>query len=130
MVTNNLTAYDPSNVFGRIIRGEIPSMKLRETNYTLAIQDIAPQARIHALVFPKGAYMCFEDFTDNATPEEIVDFFNIVRQVAKDLGVNESGYRIISNKGPHAQQEVPHFHFHILGGENLGPLLDKRKPVS
>ncbi len=116
-------AYDPDNIFARILREEIPCDKVYEDDHVLAFKDIAPAAPVHALVIPKGEYVSFDDFTNEATPEEIAAFFTAVGKVAASLGVVESGYRLIANHGAHASQEVPHFHMHILGGKPLGGLL-------
>jgi histidine triad (HIT) family protein len=89
--------YDPQNIFARILRGEIPNKTVMETPHTLAFHDIAPQAPVHVLVIPKGAYATM-----------------------MDLG---AGYRVISNAGSDGGQEVPHYHLHILGGRMLGPML-------
>ncbi len=75
------------------------------------------------LVIPKGAYVSIADFGATASPAEITGFFRAVSLVAKQLGVEESGYRVISNAGPDSHQEVPHFHVHIIAGRRLGPLL-------
>lgn len=117
--------YDSTNVFARILRGEIPATKIHETQRTLVIQDIFPQAPVHLLVLPKGAYTCFDDFMARASQEELIDLFSVVREVTRSKQLENTGYRIISNKGPEAGQEVPHFHIHILAGKKLGPLLGK-----
>lgn len=122
-------AYDPQNIFARILRGEIPSKTLLESEHTLAFHDIYPQAPEHVLVIPKGPYVCFDHFALEATPEEIVDFHRTAGQVCAILGVQPGegggGYRTIANAGEAAIQEVPHYHMHILGGRNLGRMLAK-----
>ena len=121
-------AYDPSNVFARILRGEIPCKKVFENEYALAFHDINPQAPVHILVIPKGAYQSFDDFSAHASPAEIVGFVKAVGAVARAQGVVESGYRILANHGPDSHQEVPHFHIHIFGGRRLGRMLANDKP--
>jgi histidine triad (HIT) family protein len=116
-------AYDENNVFARILRGEIPCQKLYEDEYALAFPDIRPHAPTHVLVIPKGKYVSLTDFGARATPAEITGFFRAVSQLAEQSGVAQSGYRVIANAGPDSNQEVPHFHVHILGGRNLGRLL-------
>ncbi len=118
-------AYDPNNIFARILRGEIPCKKVFETPHSLAFHDIQPQAPIHALVIPKGAYVSMDDFTAKASDAEIADFTRAVGEVARQLGAAESGYRILSNCGANANQEVPHLHIHIFGGRRLGRMIDK-----
>jgi diadenosine tetraphosphate (Ap4A) HIT family hydrolase len=116
-------AYDRNNVFAKILRGEIPCKKIRESQHALAFHDIAPQARVHALVIPKGEYFSWADFSVRASDDEIADLVRTVGQVAKELGVEESGYRLLANHGPDSHQEVPHFHVHIFGAQKLGKML-------
>ncbi|HEU5046435.1 MAG TPA: histidine triad nucleotide-binding protein [Rickettsiales bacterium] len=115
--------YDKNNIFARIIRGEIPCKKIYEDESVLAIEDIAPAAPAHALILPKGEYISFDDFTRNTTPEAIAYFFNTITKIARQLKLEESGYRLITNHGKNASQSVPHFHVHLLGGRALGALL-------
>jgi diadenosine tetraphosphate (Ap4A) HIT family hydrolase len=117
------SAYDPNNIFARILRGEIPAPRIYEDDYALAFPDIRPSAPTHVLVIPKGAYISIADFGANASAEEITGFFRAVSHVATLIGVAESGFRMIANTGPDSHQEVPHFHVHLLGGRALGPLL-------
>jgi diadenosine tetraphosphate (Ap4A) HIT family hydrolase len=116
-------AYDPNNIFARILRGEIPCKKVHEDEHVLAFHDIHPQAPTHILVIPKGAYVSFADFSAKASDAEIVAFTRAVGAIAKAAGVEESGYRLLANHGPDSHQEVPHLHVHILGGRPLGPLV-------
>ena len=116
-------AYDPNNVFARILRGEIPCRKVYEDEHTLAFHDIGPQAPVHVLVVPKGQYISFDDFSANASETEQAALLRAVGKIARDLGVAESGYRILSNIGTDGGQEVPHLHIHIFGGRRLGRML-------
>jgi histidine triad (HIT) family protein len=120
-------SYDRTNVFARILRGEIPARTVLETDHTLAFHDVRPQAPSHVLVIPKGSYVTFDHFAAAASAEELVDFHRTVAQVCAVLGLapdsGGTGYRAITNAGPDSNQEVPHYHLHILGGRNLGPLL-------
>jgi len=118
-------AYDPNNVFARILRGDIPCKKILETEHSLAFHDIAPQTPIHALVIPKGAYVSMDDFSAKASDAELADFTRTVGQVARQLGADADGYRILANCGANANQEVPHLHIHIFGGRRLGRMIDK-----
>jgi diadenosine tetraphosphate (Ap4A) HIT family hydrolase len=118
-------AYDSNNIFARILRGEIPAKKVFENEYALAFHDINPQAPVHILVIPKGAYVSFDDFSAKATPAEIVGFVHAVGEIARAQGVVQSGYRILANHGADSHQEVPHFHVHIFGGRRLGRMLAK-----
>ncbi len=115
--------YDTHNIFAKILRGEIPNTTIYENDFVLAFYDIAPVRKVHALVIPKGAYMDYTDFIENATPAEIIGFHKGVIKTIDILGLHRDGYRIISNMGHHGQQEVPHLHYHILGGEAVGRLV-------
>jgi histidine triad (HIT) family protein len=119
--------YDTNNIFARILRGEIPCKKLLETEYSLAFPDINPQAPTHVLVIPKGAYIDFEDFASRASAEEIADLVRAAAEIARQVGAVESGYRLLSNCGVNAHQEVPHLHIHVFAGRPLGPMLVKSK---
>lgn len=115
--------YDQQNIFAKILRGEIPCNKIDECEHTLSFHDIQPQAPVHILVIPKGAYVNFIDFSENASIEEQAAFLAAISRVAKMAGVAEDGYRLISNSGTHGHQEVPHLHMHILGGQPLGRMM-------
>ena len=121
--SERIMAYDPNNIFAKILRGEIPCRKLYENDHALAFHDIHPQAPAHALVIPTGAYVAHDDFAANASDAEIAGFERAVGQVATLLGVDQTGYRLLSNCGVNAHQEVPHYHVHVLGGRALGPML-------
>jgi len=115
--------YDPNNIFAKIIRGEIPSNTVYEDDEILAFDDIVKLAPIHILFIPKGQFISFADFVLKAGDKKMVDFFKKVREIATSLGLDETGYRLITNNGDDASQTVPHFHIHILGGKYLGGLL-------
>ncbi|MEM9795958.1 MAG: HIT domain-containing protein [Pseudomonadota bacterium] len=120
--------YDDQNVFARILRGEIPNDTVMETEHTLAFNDITPQAPVHVLVIPKGAYVTYDHFCAEASEAEIVDFARTCAAICADKGITADtslGFRAISNAGEHAVQEVPHFHMHLIGGRPLGPILRK-----
>ena len=123
MPISGLPPYDEQNIFARILRGEIPSRKVYEDEFALAFQDINPQAPIHVLIIPKGAYCSFADFSATAGAEEIVGFIRAVGKVAKDLGLEAPGYRLLANMGEHGGQEVAHFHVHLFGGRPLGRMI-------
>ena len=116
-------SYDDQNIFAKILRGEIPNDTVLETDHSLAFNDIRPQAPTHVLVIPKGAYVCFDHFAQEAVEAEIVDFVRAVGAVCKRAGVETDGFRLISNAGAHGVQEVPHLHVHILAGRPLGRML-------
>lgn len=118
-----MDAYDPNNIFAKILRGEIPCKKVYENDHALAFHDIGAKAPVHVLVIPKGAYVSITDFSRKASAEEQAGFFHAVGEVIKITGVEETGFRSIANTGANGGQEVPHFHLHILGGRHLGPML-------
>lgn len=122
-------AYDAENIFAKILRGEIPCNKVYEDEFALAFYDIAPQAPIHVLVIPKGAYVSNDDFTAGANDAEVTGFFRAVGHVARELGVAEPGYRMLANTGDEGGQEVPHFHVHICGGRRLGRMIQAADPA-
>ena len=115
--------YDDSNVFARILRGEIPCRKVYEDEHALAFHDINPQAPHHILVIPKGAYVSWDDFSARASEAEIAGFVRAVGHVAREAGLVDSGYRLLANTGFDSHQEVPHLHVHIFAGRPLGPML-------
>ncbi len=117
--------YDDSNIFARILRGEIPAKKVYEDDFALAFRDIAPQAPVHVLVIPKGRYVSWDDFSAHAADAEIAGFVRAVGHVAREHGLVEPGYRLLANIGGHGGQEVPHLHVHLFGGQPLGPMLSQ-----
>ncbi len=120
-----LGPYDDANIFAKILRGEIPCRKVFEDDFALAFHDIAPQAPVHVLVIPKGRYVSWADFTAAASDAEITGFVRAVGQVARDLGLETPGYRLLANAGVHGHQEVPHLHIHIFGGTQMGMMLPR-----
>lgn len=121
--------YDDSNIFARILRGEIPNDTVAENEHALAFRDIQPQAPVHVLVIPKGRYVSYDDFAANASDEEIVGFNRLVAEVARSQGLSladgHPGFRAITNAGEHGVQEVPHFHLHLLGGAPMGRMVSR-----
>lgn len=122
-----MPSYDDQNIFAKILRGEIPNDTVYEDEHVLAFRDINPQTPAHVLVIPKGAYISLDDFSAKASDAEIVGFVRALGHVAREQGLEETGYRILANHGRDANQEVPHFHVHIAGGERLGPMLTKAR---
>lgn len=110
--------YDPQNIFARILRGEIPCKTVFENEWVLAFYDIAPKAPVHVLIIPRNPYVSFMDFS-KAPAEEIAGVMQAAGEIARTLGLEENGYRIITNAGTDSGQEVPHFHLHLLGGKAL-----------
>ena len=121
--------YDDRNIFAKILRGEIPSNKVMETEHCLAFHDIEPQAPTHILVIPKGPYRNYDHFAAAASDDEVCDLFRTVAEVARRAGHVEAaggaGYRVLSNAGPDGNQEVAHLHIHVFGGAPLGRMIKK-----
>ncbi len=117
--------YDNNNIFARILRGDLPSKTVLETEHSLAFHDVNPLAPIHVLVIPKGAYVSWDDFAAKASDAEIADFTRTIGKVAALVGADQQGYRLLSNVGKRGGQEVPHLHVHLFGGAPMGPMLAK-----
>ena len=111
--------YDKNNIFAKILRKEIPCEPIYEDDRVLFFYDIHPQAKIHILAIPKLPVIDFNDFILKADKEMINYFFLKINEIIKKLSLAEKGFRLVTNNGKDANQEVPHFHIHILGGENL-----------
>ena len=119
--------YDNNNIFAKVLRGEISCNKIYEDKYVLSFYDINPQKKIHALIIPKGKYIDLDDFSLNASSEEMVGFLKGINIVAKKLGISTEvgeGYRALSNISNDGGQEVPHLHFHLFGGEKIGKMVE------
>ena len=115
--------YDETNIFARILRGELPSKTVYEDEFALAFHDINPQAPLHILVIPKGPYVSWDDFSERASDTEIAGFIRAVGKVARDAGLVAPGYRLLANVGLDSHQEIAHLHVHIFAGRQLGPML-------
>lgn len=118
--------YDDSNIFAKVLRGELPATIVYDDAWALGFEDIAPQAAIHTLVIPKGRYVSWDDFSARASDAEIAGFVRAVGKVARAKGLVESGYRLMANIGQHGGQEVAHLHVHLFGGQPLGPMILRR----
>ncbi len=125
MSVSNGETYNDSNIFARILRGEIPARMVFQNEFAFAFHDINPQAPVHVLVIPKGPYVSLADFSVHAPDDLVVGFWRAVGDVARLLGLEEGGYRILTNAGQDAHQEVPHMHVHIFAGKALGPMLSR-----
>ena len=120
-------SYDNKNIFAKILRGEIPCKKIYEDDYVLSFHDINPQKKIHALVIPKGKYVDLDDFSSNASSEEIVGLLKGINIVTKKLKISVDtgkGYRALTNISEDGGQEVHHLHFHLFGGEKIGKMVE------
>lgn len=117
--------YDDQNIFAKILRDEIPSKRVYEDQWAIAFHDIAPVAPTHILVIPTGPYVSWDDFSANASADEIAGFVRAVGTVARDLGLVAPGYRLLTNVGLNSGQEIPHLHVHLFGGRAMGPMLSR-----
>ena len=115
--------YDKNNIFAKILKSEIDCKKINENDYALAFLDINPQAPIHILIIPKNPYVNMYDFNKNASSTEILSFWELVNSIIDNQGIKNNGFRIIANSGKDGNQDVSHFHLHILGGKNLGRMI-------
>jgi diadenosine tetraphosphate (Ap4A) HIT family hydrolase len=115
--------YDETNIFARILRGEIPSDKVYEDDHALAFRDINPLAPTHLLVIPKGPYVSWDDFSARASDAEVAGLVRAVGKVARDADLVKDGYRVLANVGRDSGQEVAHLHVHVFAGRPLGPML-------
>lgn len=105
-------------IFSKIIRKEIPANILYEDELSLAFADIHPQAPVHFLVIPKRRIVSLADV--NGEDADLVGHLQIViARVAKEQGLSDSGYRVVTNIGSHGGQSVPHLHYHVLGGRAM-----------
>ena len=119
-------SYDDNNIFAKILRNEIPCNKIYEDEFVLSFHDINPQKKIHALVIPKGKYVDLDDFSQNASPKEMVGLLKGINIVAKKLNISVdtgTGYSALANVSEDGGQEVPHLHFHLFGGEKIGKMV-------
>ena len=116
--------YDTKNIFSKLLRSEISCQKVLENEHALAFLDINPQAPIHILIIPKNQYIDFHDFTENSSLQEITYFWKLVNKVINSKNISDAGFRIITNSGKDGNQDVPHFHVHLLAGKDLGKMIN------
>ena len=114
--------YNKDNIFAKIINKEIPCDLIFEDEKVIFFHDIRPQAKIHILGIPKAEVINLSDFVQMCGQAEVYYFFQKIYEVVKKFDLQKTGYRLITNEGTNANQEVPHFHVHILAGEKLGSL--------
>lgn len=107
-----------TTIFGKIIKGEIPSEKVFENERILAIKDITPKAPVHLLIMPKKEIRDFQSIKPEDFPL-IDEIITVTQNLAKEYGIAD-GYRVVVNNGSDAGQTVFHLHFHLLGGQELG----------
>tara|TARA_B100000575_G_scaffold146847_1_gene117205 strand:+ start:320 stop:670 length:351 start_codon:yes stop_codon:yes gene_type:complete len=115
-------SYNDDNIFAQILDKRLSTKIILENESAIAFDDISPQAPIHILIIPKGKYIKYDDFLNKASKDEIHNFFMLINQLVKDYNLENTGYRLTTNAGKNANQEVPHLHFHLLAGQNLGKM--------
>ena len=118
----HLAAYDPDNVFARILRDEIPAERVYEDDELVAFRDIAPSAPTHVVLIPRGEPPVSPARLNESDAAMVGRMIVVATRIAAELGLVERGYRLVMNCGPDAGQAVFHLHLHILGGTNLGPI--------
>jgi diadenosine tetraphosphate (Ap4A) HIT family hydrolase len=123
MPIDHTQPYDDGNIFAKILRGELPGRTIYENEHAIVIHDINPLAPIHLLALPRGPYVSWDDFSATASDAEMASLTRAVGEAARIVEASTQGYRILSNVGRRAGQEVPHLHIHIFGGQPLGPML-------
>lgn len=105
-------------IFCKIANGEIPSKKVYEDESVAAFYDIEPQAPVHVLIIPKAHFSSTLGLSDD-TAQVVGNMVLAANKIAKELGVDESGFRLVMNTGRDAGQTVPHLHMHLMGGRSF-----------
>jgi histidine triad (HIT) family protein len=113
-------------IFSKIIRKEIPSEMLYQDKLVTAFRDINPQMPTHILIVPNRHIPTVNDVSDE-DEAAMGRMLTVARRLALQEGINESGYRLIINCGEHGRQEVPHIHMHLLGGNDVGPMISRKR---
>jgi len=114
------------NIFEKIRDGESPAEIIVKNEYITAFKDIAPNAPVHILVIPNKMIPSLSDIQEEDSIY-ISKIFLAIKQIAEQLKINESGYRVITNCGKHGGQEIPYLHFHLVGGLPLGTMISLPK---
>ncbi len=115
--------YDEENIFAKILKNEIPSDIVGDNKNAIAFRDIFPKAKIHILIIPKKKYVNYFHFVSTASNQEILDLNLLIKDMIVKFKLDKTGFRLISNSGKDSNQEVPHLHFHLLGGQNLKEMI-------
>ena len=117
--------YDDNNIFAKILRNEAKAEIIYENKDVLCFKDIFPKAPVHILIIPKKKFKDIVDFSKNATSDQKLAIFLGFENIIKIFNLEKSGCRIITNYGNNGRQEVPHLHFHLLGGKDIGPMISQ-----
>lgn len=110
---------DPNCIFCKIAAGQIPATLVFEDEDVVAFRDLHPQAKDHILIIPKQHIVSMTELTKEHGPL-LASIYGAAQTVARQIGIEQSGYRVVTNVGPDSGQSVFHLHFHLLGGEQLG----------
>lgn len=116
--------YDKNNIFSKIIRKEADAKIVYENDYVLCFEDIFPKSKIHILIIPKNEYLDIFDFSKNSSTDEKEAIFLAFEVLIDIFKLDKKGCRIITNHGIDGRQEVPHLHFHFLGGQDIGKMIN------
>ena len=117
--------YDKNNIFAKIIRKEANAEVVFEDEYVLCFKDIFPKAPVHVLIVPKAEFTDIFDFSQKASTKQKNAIFSCIENIIKMFKLSDNGCRLITNYGEYGRQEVPHLHFHLLGGGDVGPMVKK-----
>jgi len=109
--------YEKDSVFAKILDKRLPAKIIFENEYVLAFEDIHPIKPVHILIIPKGEYRSLIDFSSKASDKEITALIRAMGKISAIMGIDETGFSMITNSGHDGGQTVPHLHFHLLGGE-------------
>ena len=112
-------------IFSKIIRKELPSDMLYQDDLVTAFRDISPRLPTHVLIVPNRHIPSVDDVTED-DEAAMGRMLTVARKIARDEGIHENGYRLIINCGEHGRQEVPHIHMHLLGGDDVGPMIARK----
>ncbi|CAG2161101.1 unnamed protein product [Oppiella nova] len=115
--------YDKNNIFAQIIAKTTSARIVYEDEELLAFNDIKPVMPTHIIIIPKKEYIDYNDFITNASDKEIKNYFTKIAYIAKTLGLDKDGYRLITNNGLNLGQTIFHFHFHLISGNNITNLI-------
>ena len=121
---NKNKAYDDENIFAKILRNESKAEVVHETKNVLCFNDMYPKAPVHILIIPKGKFKDINDFSKNASAEQKIEIFSCFDVLIDKFKLNENGCRILTNFGSNGRQEVPHLHFHLVGGKDVGRMFN------
>lgn len=113
--------YDNSNIFAKIIRKEAGANIVYEDNKVIAFYDIKPIATTHILIVPKGEYIDYCDFITRAPSMDVYHYFSVINELVRCYKLHKSGFKLVTNNGANAGQEVFHFHTHIISNQSIQP---------